>query len=360
MKQVCLHCSRQAPVGNLWCQEAYCAVDDKPILLDPGESLGEVEILRLVTVQRTAAVYEAQRARQPLLLKVAHDGMQERLKREAAFLLELRRRKVHHPALPILLPAYDQADLASYPYGKAVLRGQTFYYTVLDNLPGETLRDFLQRNPQPWYRHAAWLILAVSDAVALMHSAQRLHLCLSPECILVRNDMQGIPRPLLVDLGTVTRPEDFERNWERSFVPPAYLAPELLSETGSRFGAFTDVYGLGLLFYEMLAGHPAYDARLRSEAEVYQEILNQTPPTLERADLRNLPQIAEKAISRDYRIRSQNIIALAKEIQANLPSVPREKQPRRVNWRTVAVVLSAAMAITLLLVLALSLTASLG
>jgi len=360
MKQVCLHCSRQAPVGNLWCQEAFCAVDDKPILLEPGESLGEVEILRPVAVLRTSVVYEAQRAQQPILLKVSHDGLQERLKREAAFLLELGRRKIHHPALPVLLPAYDQADLASYPYGKAVLRGQTFYYTALDNLPGETLHDFLQRNPQPWYRHAAWLVLAVADAVAFMHSAQHLHLCLSPECILVRNDLQGIQRPLLIDLGAVTRPEDFERNWERSFVPSAYLAPELLSETARRFGAFTDVYGLGLIFYEMLAGRPAYDARLRSDAEVHQDILDLAPPTLERADLRNLPQIAGKAISRDYRLRPQNVIAFAKEIQANLPSVPKEKQPRRINWRTVAVVLSAAMAVTLLLVLALSLSASLG
>ena len=61
MKQVCLHCTRQAPVGSLWCQEVYCATDDKPVVLEPGESLGDIGIVRLVAVLRTAAVYEADR-----------------------------------------------------------------------------------------------------------------------------------------------------------------------------------------------------------------------------------------------------------------------------------------------------------
>lgn len=359
MKQVCLHCDRQAPAGSLWCQEAFCAADDKPLLFEPGEILGEITVDRVVTVMKTGVVYAAERQQQPVLVKVAHSGHQERLKREAVFLAELQRRvkgdASPHPALPALLPAYTRAELTAYPYGKTVVNGTTFYYMVFRHAAGEPLRQVLYYNSQPWYQNAGWLVLAVADAVALMHAAGQLHLCLSPECILVRFDRDGLPRPLLLDLGAITPPDGLERNWQRSFTPPPYLAPELLSQTGARVGAFSDVYGLGLLLYEMLAGKSPFSANLSSIGKIYTAILNDQPEPLERPDLRNLPEIAGRAISKDPRRRPQHVIAFARELQANLPPLPREKRERRVNWRVVAISLSAAMAIALLLALALSL-----
>lgn len=360
MKQVCLHCTRQAPVGSLWCQEVYCATDDKPVVLEPGESLGDIGIVRLVAVLRTAAVYEADRAGTRILLKVAHDGLQERLKREAVFLVRLQQRNVQHPALPVLLPAYAQTDVASFPCGKAVVGGQTMYYAALRHTPGELLRDVLLQESQPWYQYAGWLALMVADVVALMHRAQRLHLCLSPESILIRYDRERTPRPVLLDLGAVTRPEKISRNWQRSFVPPAYLAPEFLDRNRRKFGAFTDVYGLGLILYEMLAGQPAYPHRLRAATDIYHDVLNRPPALLNRPDLKNLPGTASRAISKDYRRRQPHVLGLAEELQANLPPVPKEKKTRPVDWRTAAIILGAALAIAFLLVLALSLGQAIG
>lgn len=346
-------------MGSLWCQEAYCAGDDKPILLESGEALGEIEIARTVAVMRTAIVYAAERQSQPVLVKVAHAGLEERLKREAVLLTKMQQRTKGsvpaHPALPLLLPAHAQAKLSSYPYGKIVVSGVAFYYAVLRFTPGEPLKDVLLHNPQPWYQHAGWLILAIADAIALMHSAGRLHICLSPEGILVRFDRDGIPRPLLLDLGAASPVDEMARNWRRSFTPPAYLAPELLSQVGAKLGAFTDVYGLGMILYEMLAGSPVYPPGQRPDTEIYRDVLEAQPTPLERSDLRKFPDLAAQAISKDHRRRPQQVINFARELQANLPPLPREKQERRVNWRMVAIGLSAAMAITLLVALALSL-----
>jgi hypothetical protein len=181
VNQVCLHCAREGPLGSLWCQETTCLADDKPPALEMGDALGELEIVRRVAVLRTAGLYHAERLGQPILLKVAHPGQGERLKREASFLLEAQRRGVRHPALPVLQPAYPGADLARYPFGAAARGGQAFTYCVFEFSPGELLQFALLQNPQPWYQHAGWIVLVIADAVAVLHNAGRLHLCLSPE-----------------------------------------------------------------------------------------------------------------------------------------------------------------------------------
>ena len=123
MKQVCIHCERSSSGGNLWCLESYCSVDNKPLVLDYGETLGELTIDKTLAVLHASTLYEADRNGERVLLKVAHPGYQERLKREATFLAGVK-----HSMLPTLLPAYGQSDVKSYPYGKTVLQGNTLYY----------------------------------------------------------------------------------------------------------------------------------------------------------------------------------------------------------------------------------------
>jgi serine/threonine protein kinase len=339
-------------VGGLWCQESQCAIDDKPIVLEYGESLGEMSIVKALAVLPAATLYRAERAGERVLLKVAHAGAEERLQREAAFLLELQKSKHTHPVLPTLLPAYAQADLETYPSGMAALGKRTAHYVVLADAEGEPLRDILLKDAQPWYRHAVWVVLSLADAIALMHAHGRLHLALSPEMVLLRRDRDGIPRPLLLDLGALTPPERTEALWRRQLCFPAYRAPELLRPSGGRVGAFSDVYGLGLILHEMLVGEPVYPFRMRAEAQITQDVLVAPPRPIHRPDLDLIPQIAERATSKDYRRRQPDVSTLAGELQANVPPVPKERKGRRINWAVLGTVSAAAVAVVLLLVLA--------
>jgi serine/threonine protein kinase len=311
-----------------------------------------MSIVKAISVLPAATVYRAERAGERVLLKVAHEGAEERLEREAAFLSALRKEKKEHPVLPSLLPAYLQADLETYPSGMASLGTRTAHYLVMADAQGEPLRDILLKDAQPWYRHAVWVVLSLADAVALMHTRGVLHLALSPEMVLLRRDRDGIPRPLLLDLGALTPPEKTGALWRRQFSFPAYRAPELLRSSGGRVGAFSDVYGLGLILHELLSGEAAYPFRMRSEAQITQDVLLAPPRAIHRPDLDLIPQIAERAVSKDYRRRPPDVATLAGDLQATVPPVPKERKGRRFNWAIVGIVAAAALAVVTLLLLA--------
>lgn len=337
--------------GNLWCQEPNCPAGDLPVVFDYGEWLGDIQVLRLLRVMRNAAVYEAQRGDENVLLKVAHNGCQDQLRLEARLLSELAL-KQQHPMLPVLLPAYQQEDTSKRPYGKTVFRGETKYYTVFAHQDGEFLRDMLLKNPQPWYQHAVWMTVMLADAIAFLHiRANRLHLNLAPDCIYVRIDKTGIPRPLLLDLGLLAEPGAVDPDWALRYAAPAYAPPELYAP-GSTVSAASDVYGLGLLLYELLAGHPGFDPAQRSEEDLRALVQRGVPQPLNRTDLaKEVHEIVQGAIHPDPQYRQQDIRVFAKQLRKTFGEVPAEKK-RNWNRRLIAAAVTVALLTTVWIMLA--------
>src|SRR5512136_3037907 len=103
MKRYCPKCSRISEDGNRWCPEIDCPAEEGPALLDYGDYLGDVKVVKLLRVLRSSALYEAERGKDKVLLKVAHTGDEyaERLKREAKILAALR-----PPVRPPLVKAF--------------------------------------------------------------------------------------------------------------------------------------------------------------------------------------------------------------------------------------------------------------
>ena len=356
MKRVCTVCHRISPDGNLWCQEPDCPAGDLPTIFDYGEWLGDIEVLRLMRVLRSSAIYEAQRQKEKVLLKVAHNGHQDQLRREARTLVELAQVE-QHPMLPRLLPAYQQADIGQRPYGKTVFQDETKYYEVFDHIEGEFLSDMLLKNPQPWYQHAAWLTITIADAIAFMHlKGRKLHLNLNPDVIYVRTDKDGIPRPTLLDLGLLGELQPLDAAWVRRYGVPAYTPPELLAGDGQVTYA-ADVYGLGLVLYEMLAGHPAFRFKQRREDEVRQMVIQGLPEPLERTDLsEEIHGFAHQAVDRMPERRQQDVRLFAKTLRTMFGEVPAERRGPR--WRRIALV--AIIILVLVIVVAVLAAALVG
>jgi serine/threonine protein kinase len=195
------------------------------------------------------------------------------------------------------------------------------------------------------------MVISLADVIMLLHRLQKLHLCLNPDIILIRFDKQGIPRLTLLDLGVADMPQNINKSWKPAFCPPSYTAPELIKMDG-KIGSATDIYGLGLLLYELLAGRPAYPVGQLKDEEIYANVREGKFLPNGRLDIKDVPNLAEKAINRNYAIRPADIIQFAGQLQSSFPVIPKEKKGFKVNWRSVGIVIGAALAISLILLFA--------
>jgi serine/threonine protein kinase len=350
MKQVCVYCHRVAVDHNLWCQEKECPAENSPDLFSYGEQLGDIEIVKHLVTLRTSTIYEARRGQTPILLKIAHtdDVSCKRLEREAHFLMKMRK---PHPVLPLLLPAHQGKDRKTHYYGATVFRGVTRYYAVYQFVKGKTLRATLLENPEIFYKYAGWLVMSLAHAVEYRLRLQPdmlYHWAISPDTVLVRLDRDGIPRPLLLDLGMAVDKTILQADSKphQDFVPQPYLASATITELKAGHKA-ADLYGLALLLQEMLAGRPPGPLNLPPAKTFHRQNL-----VASRQDLgEKLQNLVQDTLKNP---QSKTTGSFALDLQSYFGEVPKEKQPRRITWTGVGIVVGTLLSILLLVVLILS------
>lgn len=361
MKQICLLCERTALNSNLYCQETYCPAEMSPSILGYGEWLGDIEIVKPVSVLRSAVLYEATHQKQTVFLKVAHPGTEnkERLKREAEFLRDMQVKGSPSKYLPTLLPPYASTTIKRDAYGKTMLQGHLLYFYLFEHVEGEPLRNILTENPQLWINHVCWIVISLAYALAYLHSKGFYHYGLTPESLLVRfDDKLNIPRIVLFDLGVASEAKNLKTEWHPFFVPPAYTAPELIPANGKiRPEYATDVYGLGVILYELLVGEPAFNFKLDSDAEVYRAVKRNQVVKMSRVeDVKTVADIAIQAVDQQLANRQQDATVVAKQLLAYFGEVPDEKKSRWPSLRTIQVVVAGLLAIAFLIAVAVSFT----
>src|SRR6266576_843194 len=147
---------------------------------------------------------------------------------------------------PHILPLYDSGEAA------------TSLYYVMPYLEGETLRDRLNRERQLPIEDALRIAREVADALSYAHDQDVVHRDIKPENILfqaahaVVSDF-GIARAITAAAGGSLTATGI------AIGTPAYMSPE--QATGSpHVDGRSDIYSLGCLLYEMLAGEPPYTA----------------------------------------------------------------------------------------------------
>jgi serine/threonine-protein kinase len=141
---------------------------------------------------------------------------------------------------------------AVHDYDEAVRpEGSVAPFVVMELLAGETLAARLVHGPLPW-REAAEIGAAVAGALTAAHASGVVHRDVKPGNVMLTPT--GVK---ILDFGisAVTgEPDDDETG--ATFGTPAYVAPERLD--GKPAEPATDVYGLGVLLFEMVTGQPPY------------------------------------------------------------------------------------------------------
>ncbi|NGO68509.1 protein kinase domain-containing protein [Streptomyces boncukensis] len=128
---------------------------------------------------------------------------------------------------------------------------------VMDLIEGPDLHRYLRENG-PFTPVAACLVTAqVADALAASHADGVVHRDLKPANVLLTEDENGM-RPMLTDFGIARLADSPGLTRTQEFVgTPAYVAPE--SAEGRPQTSAVDIYGAGIMLYELLTGRPPFN-----------------------------------------------------------------------------------------------------
>lgn len=141
-------------------------------------------------------------------------------------------------------------------------------FIVMEYLAGETLAGRLTREGLIEVKAACDIVLQCAEALSFIHSLGVIHCDIKPENVFLCQPTQaGDTRRnsvRLLDFGLASRPAVDSREIVAATTvagTPTYLAPERIRAQAPTPGS--DIYALGVLFYECLTGQPPFDGRLQ-------------------------------------------------------------------------------------------------
>ncbi|MBD0423227.1 serine/threonine protein kinase [Streptomyces sp. TRM S81-3] len=144
---------------------------------------------------------------------------------------------------------------------------------VMDLVDGPDLHRYLRENGPFTPVAAALLTAQIADALAASHADGVVHRDLKPANVLLRQD-GGEMHPMLTDFGIARLADSPGLTRTHEFVgTPAYVAPE--SAEGRPQTSAVDVYGAGILLYELVTGRPPFSGS--SALEVLHQHLSAEP-----------------------------------------------------------------------------------
>jgi serine/threonine-protein kinase len=191
-------------------------------------------------------------------------------------------------------------------------------YYVAELMEGGSLADRLRDGPLP-PAEAVAVAQQLSRALGQAHSQQVIHRDVKPANILLGAN----GRVKVGDFGVARLADGSSHGAAATAIgTPRYMSPE--QARGAATGAPSDVYGVGVVMYEMLTGRPPFHGD--SAVEVAVRHLNDPPPPLPGSVPRELAAIVERALAKEPGERFPDGAALADALAA-LPADVLEAAP---------------------------------
>ncbi len=214
---------------------------------------------------------------------------------------------------PAIVPIYDYGEAAGHPY------------FVMEYVEGDSMTEWASRR-EPDRGEICRLMVRVCRALGYAHEQGVVHRDLKPSNILVNS--RGEPR--ILDFGlarmagrygdapTLTRSGDVVGT-------PHYMSPEQAAGETRKIDRRTDLYSLGVTFYELVVGVPPYDTLHAEGLQALDVLRNQepNPPSKIHPSIpRDLEAILLKALEKDMSARYQRAETMADDIENFLEDKP--------------------------------------
>jgi serine/threonine protein kinase/tetratricopeptide (TPR) repeat protein len=304
--------------------------------LSPGDRIGPYRLERQLGAGGMASVWLAERSdgilKRKVALKLPHlaaasAGLAERMARERDILAALE-----HPHIARLYDAGISQD------GRP--------YIALEYVPGEAIDQYCVGRALP-PREILALVLQVARAVAYAHAHLIVHRDLKPSNIQVDSQGQihlldfGIAKLLepQVDEGRAEAEASLTRQLGEALTPD-YASPEQIG--GGAISTGSDVYSLGIVLYELLAGERPYRLRGTSALALAQSMESVHVPRASaiakspaaRKLLRgDLDTVLLKCLKRDPAERYATVAQVADDIEHYLRGEPVSARPDSTWYR---------------------------
>jgi tRNA A-37 threonylcarbamoyl transferase component Bud32 len=277
-----------------------------------GRKLGKVQISELVARGGTAEIYRGVHdSHGHVAVKVMrglleHDPNQlARFKREAKVIGALR-----HPNIVRMLDYFVEDETPC---------------LAMEYIEGPSLAAYMKALHERGQRlpigAASRIITAVASALDYAHSKGMIHRDIKPANVLLRSPTQKIDieralpsdvEPILTDFGLVRLLDSTIYTASGSVSgTPAYMSPE--QARGDELDSRTDIYSLGIMLYEMLAGKVPFHAD--TTFGMLMKHINEPPPPIEGISS-DLQALLDRALAKDPALRYATAGELANEFLA--------------------------------------------
>src|SRR6185436_7364178 len=184
------------------------------------------------------------------------------------------------------------------------------HFLSMEYIKGEELSSLMRRIGRLPQDKAVQIARQICAGLAAAHDAGVLHRDLKPANVMI--DEHGNAR--ILDFGLAGLSEEFQDD-ELAAGTPAYMAPEQLA--GKEQTVKSDIYSLGLLFYELFTGRKAFEAATLGDLIKLRR--SDTTPTTPTDIVKDLDPVIEKIIDRCIQKNPDQRPSSALQVAAALP-----------------------------------------